>query len=537
MRGSIGALTGVLLVVALSAEGARAASITEPDWLTLPTGEEVAENYPMLAQRLAIEGLVTLACQVDAKGGLEKCTVMSESPKGVGFGQAAIRMTPKFSMRPQSLNGIPVGDGDVRIPIRFKLPARVPQRKTPLRATDLGMPQALRLVDSVGVAGLITNALRIAGALDLYNADGRSDGISQAARAAASNAMRQAIDAHMDDARLEYAGAFAKVFNEKEMSDHADYMEIYAPIVRSNTAYAAAQARLAAAFTDTQRAEARAIFCAAQRCDMPGDALRIWRRADPKDGALDTPVWSTQPSTSSIRREGPAFAIALGVNGVVRLSCKLNKDGQPKGCQVSDEAPAGFGFGVAAIELSSRYRLSSIQLTEVKPDQNVTLRLGFETVRIGAPSAPPAANEENLSLARRFVADDETSIAVRRNVEVTIVGMAKLPKGADPKLFDAGLVALRSGTALALAKLQENRARAGSTAFSAEQLRAMVAYQDSPSSKAQKDRSEALTAATEEAYVRLGERIAMDARELFCREQDCDILGSAPNPAVSGKLR
>jgi len=96
--------------------------ITQPDWLTKPTGEDLADLYPKEAARNLVEGGATIACTIDANGALVNCVAETESPPGAGFGAAALAMSAKFKMRPMTRDGVPVAGGVVRIPIRFTLP-------------------------------------------------------------------------------------------------------------------------------------------------------------------------------------------------------------------------------------------------------------------------------------------------------------------------------------------------------------------------------------------------------------------------------
>ena len=96
--------------------------IQNPDWLRRPSAAEVARYYPERAQRMGVEGRVTIACTVDAKGGLQACQVVSESPQDQDFGEAALRMSRLFRMRPMTKDGVPVSGASLRIPIRFVLP-------------------------------------------------------------------------------------------------------------------------------------------------------------------------------------------------------------------------------------------------------------------------------------------------------------------------------------------------------------------------------------------------------------------------------
>jgi protein TonB len=78
--------------------------------------------YPQAAQKRGMEGSATLECVVTAKGLLDSCRVLAETPKGVGFGEAAIRMAILFRMKPETRSGNSVEGGVVKLPINFRLP-------------------------------------------------------------------------------------------------------------------------------------------------------------------------------------------------------------------------------------------------------------------------------------------------------------------------------------------------------------------------------------------------------------------------------
>ncbi|MGA0603009.1 energy transducer TonB [Caulobacter sp. KR2-114] len=87
---------------------------------------DIMRYYPERAQRLGVEGKAVISCTVNAEGRLADCAVVSEDPPGFGFGDAAVKMSSIFKMRPKAQNGIPVGGGKVTIPIRFQLPKDAP---------------------------------------------------------------------------------------------------------------------------------------------------------------------------------------------------------------------------------------------------------------------------------------------------------------------------------------------------------------------------------------------------------------------------
>jgi TonB family protein len=139
------------------------------DWAQKPTGEDLARYYPERAARKELPGRATISCQVTDEGRLTGCTVVSESPPGEGFGEAALKASTSFRMRVDT--GTSPQARRVRIPINFRLDGSSGQ----LTQKDLdGLRDALR-PPVFGALGLPMAAMLIWWLAALITRRGRDD--------------------------------------------------------------------------------------------------------------------------------------------------------------------------------------------------------------------------------------------------------------------------------------------------------------------------------------------------------------------------
>lgn len=89
----------------LAASAAGPVTITAPTWLRRP--RDLARYYPARALARGVEGRAVLECLVDTSGALD-CRVISETPPGWGFGEAARRISRDYRMQPATRDGVAV---------------------------------------------------------------------------------------------------------------------------------------------------------------------------------------------------------------------------------------------------------------------------------------------------------------------------------------------------------------------------------------------------------------------------------------------
>lgn len=112
----------LMLAVALGAEPAPPTDggvFVAPDWVRKPTAMEINEVYPLRSSMIGEKGEVVIACSVALSGMAENCRVVSESPEGRGFGEAALKASKVMRFRPAMRDGRPVADAWVSVPLNF----------------------------------------------------------------------------------------------------------------------------------------------------------------------------------------------------------------------------------------------------------------------------------------------------------------------------------------------------------------------------------------------------------------------------------
>jgi len=117
---------------ALFASLALASPALGQQFTATPTAEDFAREYPQAAREAGLGGNVEIRCRANREGELTNCRVESETPPGMGFGDAGIRMMQYFRVSPPEPEmGRTVSRPIVTIPLHFTMAPATPPTPAP----------------------------------------------------------------------------------------------------------------------------------------------------------------------------------------------------------------------------------------------------------------------------------------------------------------------------------------------------------------------------------------------------------------------
>jgi TonB family protein len=256
-----------------------------------------------------IDGEATVSCKVSAQGVLFECRVLSESPTGLGFGAAAIAMTPQFLMRPMIRNGQPVSGAEVRIPIHYK-----------------GMHPYPLSMASAGVANIQWRAApTFEEVLAAYPAKPRTEGVG----GRATMSCLYTPDGHLRECRV-----VAQEPRDLGFGTAAVKLEklFRGPPLSSELLKRPVITQVSVGFAPETLSGVRTI---------------------------GKPHWVAIPTFDELKASFPPEAWKTGMlKARVVLVCQVMTGGAVDACQADSEDPKGLGFAAAALSLAHAFRLS-----------------------------------------------------------------------------------------------------------------------------------------------------------------------------------
>ncbi len=277
---------------------AAARIVQDPIWIATPGPYAFSRALPKPTTLLHVSFRTILRCAIGTDGRMADCAVLSETPPGLGFAQAALKVAPLYRVGPTSKSGEPTAGAVTDITFGWILVTSIEEPKTFVtRPTWAAAPSRADLE----LARTRAAGNPLAGQL-VFNCDVARDGHLTDCESLAANpatAMRAAA-ALLPKFQLDMSGR--KGANARRL-----YVE---PAIQ---------------WSDTAGAE---------------------------PFVLASPQWARGPNDDAIRAAFPAKAAGVADHGHVGLTCIANGAGAMTGCKVIAESPAGLGFGDSALELS-----------------------------------------------------------------------------------------------------------------------------------------------------------------------------------------
>jgi hypothetical protein len=314
---------------------------TPGDWLRKPTPAQFAVVWPRAALHKGVGGQAILSCLSSTQGALFDCAVLEETPAGLGFGAAALALTPQFLMTPAKLKGQPVV-AVINIPVTFKSNGRVynPAFTPAVVSAAMAWTAAPSYADVAGVYPKAAAAAHLAGRATLLC------GFD--------------IFGHLDACRTIAEEPKGQGFGN---AAHLLALRFRAPPKTPN-GRPIGQAELQMPFT----------FDPA-----------VLGQTKPPVGHAEWMVLPTAAQTQGAFGE----LIKAGVGTVrVTLECSVQQGGGLEDCSTVQETPAGKGVGPAALALSPQFKVSTWTM-EGLPTVGGRIRVPVRFDGAGEPAAKP----------------------------------------------------------------------------------------------------------------------------------------------------
>jgi len=304
---------------------------TDPAWLKAPSEEDLRGMWPAEAWRQQLGGKVRLVCEVDLQGLVQDCAVISEDPPGMGFGSAAMSLTPKFLFRPATVEGQPV-TSRVTIPVNFESPGnRRSLKDPPPTPTGTHIPNSRIYTQPSGPAYHLT------------------------ARPPWSKAPTEQQVAVAYPARAKTDTAFGHVVLACHFTKAGDLTACTTDAEEPKGQGFAAAARSLTPLFHIDPAVAPDVDL---RMVLVNLAVHFTAPSHRQDRRLiDQPDWISAGAPSADLFPGQAARAGLTTGRAV-LDCVANAAGKMTSCQVTSEDPAGMGFGAAALKTAEAVALS-----------------------------------------------------------------------------------------------------------------------------------------------------------------------------------
>jgi hypothetical protein len=238
-------------------------AVDAPEWSEEPSRLETWNAHPAAAKLLMLAGWSGMTCKIDDMGLLTGCTTVMERPKGLGFGDAALSLAPRFRVSPRLMAQGAAGE-QVALSVSFMAPplsaASKPAPPPPSRTLDLARELIAEDADEIAkVRGVFTVLLNGRGAAP------SPPGVEAEAVSALSVSFEDWMPSILDVG----AAAYVESFNDAQLRQIIAFRR--SPAGRAwktkQGAISQAVAVESRALAEGAALEARKAFCAGRECE------------------------------------------------------------------------------------------------------------------------------------------------------------------------------------------------------------------------------------------------------------------------------
>ncbi|MGA0607741.1 energy transducer TonB [Phenylobacterium sp. VNQ135] len=287
---------------------------TPPDWRKKPSPEDLAAVFPREALIRGMDGQAIITCTATVHGTLSDCIALWDKPAGMGFGGAAIALTPQFTMKPAMRKGKPT-PSSVSIPINFTFPGSGLVRPSIMPGRRVA-PAELGWIEAPSYADVV-------------------DAYPQKARGAAL-AGRATVGCNMSpEGRLRSCNVISEL--------------------PKGEGFGAAAKALAGKFRLELRTDEDRKLAKNLSVHLPFVFDPAMLGGGPK--VVGKPSWAGLPTAEDMKAVMLPLALKAPVR--VQLACTVQPTGTVGDCRVAAEDPAGAGVGAAALSLAPKFRLTT----------------------------------------------------------------------------------------------------------------------------------------------------------------------------------
>lgn len=332
------------------------------DWTRQPSTMDIMRLYPEKAKAKGVDGASVIECIATVDGSLRACKIKSESPEGLGFGQAALAMAGQFQLKPEIRDGKAV-EIRVDVPIRFTGPGTKVGSIIP--GTGMNVNQKLVYAN---VGWIATPTYAEVAAVFPEKAKAKKVGGKATIQCSFMDAGRVGHCRVLNDEPFGYGFGNAAL----DLAEHFQAPDTFANGKPTKDNLLTIPVVFPVGMAD-------------------GSALYV-----------TTPSWLRTPSPGMYAQRFPAAARKAGVtSSKVVVGCTIGEKGELTQCAVNSETPSGLGFGEAVLSMTPAFLMRKwTEDGQAMVGRKINMPISYEMAIKEAPSAaaaPPSAGGKPAS--------------------------------------------------------------------------------------------------------------------------------------------